>query len=67
MCLTMKSGSLAVDRYWEMVQRLKITHFYTIPCVLRKLKNKGDEYVKKHNLTSLKIIAVGMFVTYNAN
>ena len=49
-----------VGRYWEMVQRLKITHFYTIPCVLQKLKNKGDEYVKRYDLTSLKTIAVGM-------
>ena len=43
-----------------MVQRLKITHFYTIPCVLQKLKNNGDEHVKKYDLTSLKTIAVGM-------
>ena len=45
-----------------MVQRLKITHFYTIPSVLQKLKSEGDEHVEKYDLSSLKIIAVGVFM-----
>ena len=58
---------ISIGRYWEMVQRLKITHFYTIPCVLQKLKSKGDEHVKKFDLSSLKVIAVGMlrYTEYN--
>lgn len=50
-----------------MVQRLKVTHFYAIPCVLQKLKKKGDVHVRNYNLTSLRTIAVGMFMNvYNS-
>ena len=34
-------------RYWEMVQRLKPTHFYGAPTALRLLLKHGDKWVKK--------------------
>ena len=52
---------LHAGRYWAMVEKFKVTHFCTIPYVLEKLKSYGDDHVKKHDLSSLKIIAVGMF------
>jgi len=43
-------------RYWEMVERLKINQFYTAPTALRSIQRMGDEYVKKYNRTSLRIL-----------
>jgi acetyl-CoA synthetase len=43
-------------RYWEMVERLKITQFYTAPTALRLLLKAGDDYVKKYDRSSLRIL-----------
>jgi acetyl-CoA synthetase len=43
-------------RYWEMVERLKINQFYTSPTALRAIQREGDEYVKKYNKKSLRIL-----------
>ncbi|KAL5463409.1 hypothetical protein EMCRGX_G032302 [Ephydatia muelleri] len=43
-------------RYWEMVERLKITHFYTAPTAVRLLIKSGDEWVKKYNRSSIRIL-----------
>ena len=52
-------------RYWEMVQRLKVTHFYTAPTAIRMLIRKGDEWVKKYDRSSLRILGCGgLFVHY---
>ena len=47
------------DRYWEMVDRLKITHLYTIPTVMKFLMKAGDEHIDKYSLSSLKVLALG--------
>lgn len=44
------------DRYWQMVARHKITHFYTAPTALRTLMKFGDEIVHKHDLSSLHVL-----------
>lgn len=44
------------DRYWDMVQRHKITQFYTAPTSLRALMTTGDDPVKQHDLSSLRIL-----------
>jgi acetyl-CoA synthetase len=43
-------------RYWDMVQRHKITQFYTAPTAIRLLMRSGDEPVKKYDLSSLKVL-----------
>ncbi len=43
-------------RYWEMVERLKITHFYTAPTAIRAIQRDGDEFVKKYDRSSLKVL-----------
>jgi len=43
-------------RYWEMVERLKINQFYTSPTALRAIQREGDEFVKKYNKKSLRIL-----------
>ena len=46
-------------RYWEMVQRLGVNQFYTAPTALRLLLKAGDEYVKRYDRSSLRILACG--------
>src|SRR5450759_2826276 len=43
-------------RYWEMVERLKINQFYTAPTALRSIQRAGDDYVKKYDKSSLRIL-----------
>ncbi len=45
-----------IDRFWEIVERHKITHFYTAPTAIRALMRYGEEPVKKHDLSSLKVL-----------
>lgn len=44
------------SRYWDMIQRHKIATFYTAPTALRALMKSGDEPVKKHDLSCLKVL-----------
>lgn len=43
-------------RYWDMVERHKITQFYTAPTAIRALMKFGEEPVKKYNLDSLRVL-----------
>jgi len=44
------------SRYWEMVDKHKITIFYTSPTAIRALMKFGDEPVKKYKLDSLRVL-----------
>ena len=43
-------------RYWDVVQRLKITQFYTAPTAIRALMKFGLEFVDKYDLSSLRVL-----------
>ena len=43
-------------RFWEIVQENKINIFYTAPTAIRALEAKGNQYVRKYNLDSLKVL-----------
>jgi len=43
-------------RYWDMVDRLGITVFYTAPTAIRAIAREGDEPVKRHRRTSLRVL-----------
>jgi acetyl-CoA synthetase len=43
-------------RYWQMVDDLGITIFYTAPTAIRAIARSGDEPVKRHRRTSLRIL-----------
>ena len=45
-----------VDRFWDIVERHNVTHFYTAPTAIRALMRYGDEPIKRHNLNSLKVL-----------
>jgi acetyl-CoA synthetase len=44
------------DRLWEIVERHKVTHLGLSPTVIRLLKTSPLEWVRKHDLSSLRIL-----------
>jgi len=43
-------------RYWSTVATHKLTHFYGAPTAIRLLIRYGDEWVKSHDLSSLRVL-----------
>ena len=43
-------------RFWETVQRLGVTVFYTAPTALRALMREGDVHVQKYDRSSLRLL-----------
>lgn len=43
-------------RFWEVCDKLKVNQFYTAPTAIRALMAKGDEFVDKYDLSTLKVI-----------
>ncbi|MBM3777340.1 MAG: acetate--CoA ligase [Acidimicrobiia bacterium] len=44
------------DRFWDIVERLKVTIFYTAPTAIRAFMRWGDQWPGKHNLGSLRLL-----------
>jgi acetyl-CoA synthetase len=44
------------DRFWEIVEKDKITAFYTAPTVIRSLMRLGDKWTKTRDLSSLRVL-----------
>ncbi len=43
-------------RFWDIVDKHKVTQFYTAPTAIRALAKEGLELVEKHDLSSLKVL-----------
>jgi len=43
-------------RFWEVIDKHKVTQFYTAPTAIRSLAKENWSWVDKHDLTSLKVI-----------
>lgn len=43
-------------RLWEVVEKYKVTHFYTAPTAIRALMSYDLKYVQKYDLSSLKVL-----------
>ncbi len=43
-------------RFWDIVQKHKITQFYTAPTAIRALAKENLDYVTNHDLSSLKVL-----------
>jgi len=43
------------SRYWDIIDKHKITQFYVAPTALRLLKRAGDHHIK-HDLSSLRVL-----------
>src|SRR3954469_20247313 len=63
--LTMRATSVMFDgvpnypdfgRFWETVDRLAVTIFYTAPTAIRALMREGDGPVKAHSRKSLRLL-----------
>ncbi|MFO7559726.1 MAG: acetate--CoA ligase [Desulfobacterales bacterium] len=43
-------------RFWEVIDKWKVTQFYTAPTAIRALMAQGEEWVQKYDLSSLRIL-----------
>ena len=43
-------------RFWEICEKYGVNIFYTAPTALRALMKQGDDWVKEHDLGSLKLL-----------
>ena len=46
----------AEDRFWQIVDRHKVTQFYTAPTAIRAFMKWGEEHPEKHDLSSLCVL-----------
>ncbi|MEM3519886.1 MAG: acetate--CoA ligase [Candidatus Hadarchaeales archaeon] len=46
----------APDRWWDIIERHRVTVFYTTPTAIRMLMKFPEEFVKKHDLSTLRIV-----------
>ena len=43
-------------RYWQVIEKFKVTQFYTAPTAIRALIRQGDEWPAKYDMSSLRIL-----------
>ncbi|NJB70242.1 acetyl-CoA synthetase [Saonia flava] len=43
-------------RFWDIVEKHKVTQFYTAPTAIRALAKENLDYVTEHDLSSLKVL-----------
>ena len=44
------------DRFWSIIERRKVSIFYTAPTAIRAFVRWGDDQPKKHDLSSLRLL-----------
>jgi acetyl-CoA synthetase len=44
------------SRFWQVVEKYKVTIFYTAPTAIRAIAKEGDDFVKKADISSLRIL-----------
>lgn len=44
------------DRFWNLIDKHKVSIFYTAPTAIRAFMKWGSEWVKKHKLDSLRLL-----------
>jgi acetyl-CoA synthetase len=44
------------DRFWEIIDKYRVTIFYTAPTAIRSFMKWGEEWPRKHRLTSLRLL-----------
>ena len=74
--LMMRTASVMFDgvpnypdfgRFWETIDRLGVTIFYTAPTAIRALEREGDDWVTRHKRSSLRLLGtVGEPINPNA-
>jgi len=46
----------APDRFWDICEKYGVTIFYTAPTAIRAIASKGADWVKKHDLSKLRLL-----------
>ncbi len=44
------------DRFWDIIERYRVNILYTAPTAIRSFIKWGDEWPKKHDLSSLRLL-----------
>ena len=44
------------DRFWAVVEKYKVNIFYTAPTAIRAVAKEGNDWVTKHDLSSLRLL-----------
>ncbi|QDU72268.1 acetate--CoA ligase [Mucisphaera calidilacus] len=44
------------DRFWDIIERHKVTKFYTAPTAIRAFMKWGSEHIDKHDISSLQLL-----------
>lgn len=44
------------DRFWHIIDKFKVTTFYTAPTVIRSLMNMDSKWIEKHDLSTLRLL-----------
>ncbi|MBU8920450.1 MAG: acetate--CoA ligase [Bacteroidales bacterium] len=44
------------DRFWDIVEKYKVNIFYTAPTAIRAIARSGDDWVTKHDMSSLRLL-----------
>ena len=44
------------DRFWDVVEKYRVNIFYTAPTAIRAMMKDGEEWPKKHDLSSLRLL-----------
>jgi acetyl-CoA synthetase len=44
------------DRFWDIIERHRVSVLYTAPTAIRTFMRLGDQYVDKHDLSSLRLL-----------
>jgi acetyl-CoA synthetase len=45
-----------VSRFWQIVEKYKVTIFYTAPTAIRAIAKEGDEWTRKADISSIRIL-----------
>jgi acetyl-CoA synthetase len=46
----------AYDRFWDVVEKYRISIFYTAPTAIRALRREGEEPVRRRDISSLRLL-----------
>ena len=46
----------AFDRFWQIVEKRKVSIFYTSPTAIRSLIRQGEQWPNAHDLSSLRLL-----------
>src|SRR3712207_7216999 len=44
------------DRFWELIEKYRVSILYTAPTAIRSFMRWGEEWPRKHDLSSLRLL-----------